>query len=162
MTFFRKDDAPTLDDDGMMSTAAVDIDPAVFATFDASQLGAGQLVKVLFKGVGPEGFSLVHARFEPGFRLPRHSHSSDCLYVVVAGEAHVGTRVLAPGDGFFIKAEAPYAYSAGPDGVEVLEFRASTGFDIKIRDTSAADWKPVADAVREHGASWAKTRAGVA
>jgi len=162
MTFFRMDDAPTLDDDGMMSTAPADIDPAVFATFDASDLGAGQLVKVLFKGAGPDGFSLVHARFEPGFRLPRHSHSSDCLYVVIGGEAHLGTRVLKPGDGFFIKAEAPYAYSAGPDGVEVLEFRASTSFDIKIRDTSVEDWKPVADATREHGEGWAKARAGVA
>jgi quercetin dioxygenase-like cupin family protein len=162
MTFFRMDDAPTLDDDGMMSTAAVNIDPAVFATFDASQLGAGQLVKVLFKGAGPDDFSLVHARFEPGFRLPRHSHSSDCLYVVIAGEAHMGTRVLKPGDGFFIKADAPYAYSAGPEGVEVLEFRAATSFDIKIRDTSVEDWKPVADAVLEQGESWAKTRAGVA
>jgi len=162
MTFFRMDDAPTLDDDGMMSTAPVDIDPAVFAAFDASQLGAGQLVKVLFKGAGPDGFSLVHARFEPGFRLPRHSHSSDCLYVVIAGEAHMGTRVLGPGDGFFIKADAPYAYSAGAGGVEVLEFRAATSFDIKIRDTSVEDWKPVADAVREHGESWAKARAGVA
>lgn len=161
MTFFRMDDAPRLEDDGMMATDLSGIDPAVFASFDFGQFVAGQLVKVLFKGDGPEGFSLVHARFEPGFRLFRHSHSTDCLYVVIAGEARMGTRVLGPGDGLFVKAEAPYAYTAGPDGVEVLEFRAATSFDIKFRDTSVADWKPVADAVREHGEGWAKTRAGV-
>jgi hypothetical protein len=160
MTFFRMGDAPTLEADGMMSTDMAGIEPTVFASFDFSQFLAGQLVRVLFKGDGPEGFSLVHARFEPGFRLFRHSHSSDCLYVVIAGEAYMGTRVLGPGDGFFVRAEAPYAYSAGPQGVEVLEFRAATSFDIKFRDRSVADWKPVGDAVREHGESWAKTRAG--
>jgi quercetin dioxygenase-like cupin family protein len=163
MTFFRMDDAPRLEDDGMMATDMSGIDPAVFASFDFGQFVADQQVKVLlFKGDGQEGFSLVHARFEPGFRLFRHSHSSDCLYVVIAGEAHMGTRVIGPGDGFFVKAEAPYAYTAGPDGVEVLEFRSCTSFDIKFRDTSVADWKPVADAARDHGAGWAKNRAGVA
>jgi quercetin dioxygenase-like cupin family protein len=161
ITFFRADDAPSLDDDGMMSTAAVEIDPAVFDAFDVGLLTAGQRVKVLFKGTGPDGYSLVHARFEPGFRLPRHSHSSDCLYVVVAGEAHMGSRVLKPGDGYFVKAEAPYTYTAGPDGVEVLEFRGATSFDIKIRDTTVEDWKPVAEAVRAHGELWAKIQAGV-
>ena len=155
MTFYRMEDAPSLDDDGMMTTAPVDIDPAVFGAFDASLLAAGQHVKVLFKGTGPGAFSLVHARFEPGFRLPRHSHDSDCLYYVVSGEAHMGTRILRPGDGFFIVADAPYAYSAGPDGVEVLEFRQSTSFDIKIRDKTLSDWKPVIDAVLAHGSSWA-------
>jgi quercetin dioxygenase-like cupin family protein len=161
ITFFRADDAPSLDDDGMMSTAQVEIDPAVFDVFDLGQLTAGQRVKVLFKGAGPDGYSLVHARFEPGFRLPRHSHSSDCLYVVVAGEAHMGSRVLKPGDGYFVKAEAPYTYTAGPDGVEVLEFRGATSFDIKIRDTTVEDWKPVGEAVRAHGELWAKIQAGV-
>ena len=159
ITFFRADDAPTLDDDGMMSAAPVDIDPAVFASFDLAQLAAGQRVKVLFKGAGQDGFSLVHARFEPGFRLPRHSHDSDCLYVVTAGEAHMGSRVLRPGDGFLVLAEAPYTYTAGPEGVEVLEFRHATSFDIKIRDTTVEDWKPVAEAVRAHGELWAKSQA---
>jgi quercetin dioxygenase-like cupin family protein len=158
MTFFRMDDAPTLDDDGMMTYGPSQTDPAVYTTFDASQLMAGQLVKVLYKGAKEGDLSLVHARFEPGYRLPRHSHSADCLYVVIAGEAHMGTRVLRPGDGFFIKAEAPYAYSAGPEGVEVLEFRTATSFDIKVRDTSVEDWKPVADAVTKHGSSWTRTR----
>jgi hypothetical protein len=159
MIFFRIDDAPTLKEDGMMSNVPAGIDPAVFDTFDTRQLSAGELVRVLFKGAGPDGFSLVHARFEAGFRLPRHSHSSDCLYVVTAGEAHVGSRVLRPGDGFFITAESPYAYSAGPEGVEVLEFRTATSFDIKIRDTSVEAWKPVADAVRENGEGWVKAKA---
>jgi hypothetical protein len=73
----------------------------------------------------------------------------------------MGSRVLKPGDGYWIKAEAPYTYTAGPEGVEVLEFRVETSFDIKIRDKTVEDWKPVADAVRDHGESWAQAQAGV-
>jgi quercetin dioxygenase-like cupin family protein len=162
MTFFRADDAPTLEEDGMMTMGQMEIDPAVFDAVDLGLLGVGQCVRVLFKGEGPDGFSLVHARFEPGYRLPRHSHSSDCLYYVVAGEAHMGSRVLKPGDGFFIVAEAPYAYTAGPEGVEVLEFRHATTFDIKIRDKTLEHWKPVIEAIKAHGESWAPAPVGAA
>jgi quercetin dioxygenase-like cupin family protein len=146
----------------MMTMGSMEIDPAVTDAVDLGLLNAGQRVRVLFKGEGPDGFSLVHARFEPGYRLPRHSHSSDCLYYVVAGEAHMGSRVLKPGDGFFILAEAPYAYTAGPEGVEVLEFRHATTFDIKIRDKTLEHWKPVIEAIKAHGESWAPTPVGAA
>jgi quercetin dioxygenase-like cupin family protein len=162
LTFFRAEDAPTLEEDGMMTMGSMEIDPAVADAVDLGMLGAGQRVTVLFKGEGPDGFSLVHARFEPGYRLPRHSHSADCLYYVVAGEAHMGSRVLKPGDGFFIVAEAPYAYTAGPEGVEVLEFRHATTFDIKIRDKTLEHWKPVIDAIKAHGESWAPAPVGAA
>jgi hypothetical protein len=163
MTFFRMADAPSLEEDGIMVTAPVSIDPAAFEGYDRAQAALGQQVKVLYKGPAPDGFSLVWSRFEAGFRLPRHSHDSDCLYVVTAGELHMGTRVLAAGDGFFIKADAPYTYAAGPAGVEILEFRTATSFDMKIRDTTAEDWKPFGDAVRAFGAQWAAAAgAGVA
>jgi quercetin dioxygenase-like cupin family protein len=162
MTFFRADDAPSLEEDGMMTMGPMEMDPAVRDAVDLSMLGAGQRVRVLFKGEGPDGFSLVHARFEPGYRLPRHSHSADCLYYVVAGEAHMGSRVLKAGDGFFILAEAPYAYTAGPEGVEVLEFRHATTFDIKIRDKTLEHWKPVIEAIKAHGQSWAPVPVGAA
>jgi quercetin dioxygenase-like cupin family protein len=162
MTFYRAEDAPTLEDDGIMTLGQMEIDPAVGEAVDLRLLNAGQHVTVLFKGEGPDGFSLVHARFEPGYRLPRHSHSADCLYYVVSGEAHMGSRVLKPGDGFFILAEAPYAYTAGPDGVEVLEFRHATTFDIKIRDKTLEHWKPVIDAIKAHGETWAPAPVGAA
>jgi len=158
MTFFSLADAPSLDDDGMMTYARLDIDPQVYAEGDLAQLNDGQTVKVLFKGEGEAGFSLVHARFEAGFRLPRHSHSADCLYYVIGGEAHLGTRVLRAGDGFFIRAEAPYTYTAGPDGVEVLEFRTATTFDIKIRDTTLEAWRPILAALATNHDAWVSGR----
>jgi hypothetical protein len=154
ITFFRADDAPSLDDDGMMVMAPGQIPPEASAALDGRAMAAGQRVKVLFKDADPDGFSLVQAWFGPGFRLPRHSHSSDCLYYVVAGEAHMGNRVLKAGDGFLVLADAPYVYTAGPEGVEVLEFRHATTFDMKIRDKTLEQWKPIIEAVKANGERW--------
>lgn len=154
MTFFSAGDAPSLDDDGMMTYAPMEVDPAVYDEADLGRLAAGQRVTVLFKGEGPNGYSLVHAQFGPGFRLPRHSHSSDCLYYVLSGEARMGARTLTAGDGFFITADTPYAYSAGPEGVQVLEFRMATGFDIKVRDKTLEQWRPVIEAIKSSGQLW--------
>jgi hypothetical protein len=97
---------------------------------------AGQTIKVLFRQSEEEGgFSLVCA-WKSHFVLPRHSHDADCLYYVVAGTAVIGNRVLTAGDGFFAPGRAPYRYSAGPDGVEVLEFRHARSFDMKVTETN--------------------------
>jgi hypothetical protein len=44
----------------------------------------------------------------------------------------MGRRELGPGDGFFLPAEQPYAYHAGPKGVKLLEFRHDSAFDMKV------------------------------
>jgi hypothetical protein len=115
-------------------------------------------VKVLFKGDGDDGMSLVHAWFGPGYRLPRHSHSANCLYYVVKGEAVMGNRVIKAGDGFFVRADQPYAYTAGADGIEILEFRGATGFDMKIFDQTVERWKPIVDAAIVNHDQWIATR----
>jgi hypothetical protein len=97
--------------------------------------------------------SLVWSWFGPNYALPRHSHSADCLYYVVRGEAHLGNRVVGAGGGFFVPADAPYAYTAGPDGIEILEFRNATSFDMQITE-SPARWEKIVEGVREHAAGW--------
>jgi quercetin dioxygenase-like cupin family protein len=149
ITFFDAADAPLLDDDGIMTPPA--LDEAVYTTLDLTPLADGARVTVLFKS---DGFSLVHAWFGAGYRLPRHSHSADCLYYVVAGEAIMGSRVIKAGDGFFVKADQPYAYQAGPDGVQVLEFRAATSFDMQILDQTVERWKPIVDAALANHDRW--------
>ena len=149
---YRADQAPSLAEDGMMTPG--ELSESVYTTYDLSVFDAGSEVKVLFKGQGPEGLSLVHLRFGAGYPLPRHSHSVDCLYYVTAGEAVMGQRVIKAGDGFYVKAGQPYAYHAGPDGVEVLEFRAATSFDITIFDQTVARWKPMVEAARAHHDRW--------
>jgi|SRR5262245_33381715 len=156
MAFYSSADAPTIESDGMMSPPV--IDKAVYTNLDIRPVGEGQHVTVLYKGEGPDGFSLVYSWFGAGFRLPRHSHSADCLYYVLAGEIVMGTRTMRKGDGFFVAAEAPYAYAAGPEGAEVLEFRVATSFDMKITDQTAERWKPIVEAAVANRDLWASAR----
>ena len=115
---------------------------ALLANHDESDVrhDVGEMVRAILPGArtttlfdqkGADGMSLVHVWFGPNFPLFRHSHpsSGDCLYYIVAGQVIMGSQVLGPGDGFFVPNEMPYKYKAGPDGVEVLEFRAGGGID---------------------------------
>lgn len=89
----------------------------------------GAAVTSLFGQPGPNGMSLVHVWFGPNFPLFRHSHpkGGDCLYYVQAGEIIMGKRRLGAGSTFFVPNGQPYKYTAGPAGVELLEFRAGGG-----------------------------------
>ncbi len=141
-------EAPALHETDMMSMP--EYDPAAGEQFMEWALGGGHVVKVLYR----EGdMSLVWSWFGPGYTLPRHSHSADCLYFVVSGEAHVGNRTVVAGAGFFVPSGAPYAYSAGPQGIQVLEFRGATSFDMKI--TEGVDrWDRILETVRANSAAW--------
>ncbi len=92
-------------------------------------MGPGVSTTMLFSQSGPNGMSLAHVWFGADFPLFRHSHPrfGDCLYYVIAGEIIVGRRRLGPGSGFFVPNGMPYKYTAGPAGVELLEFRAGGG-----------------------------------
>lgn len=150
--FFQDEAAVTLDADGMMS--GPDIAPEVYTNLDLRPLGPGSTGHVLFKADGPEGLSLVIGRFKAGYRLPRHTHSVDCLYFVLTGEAIMGSRTIKAGDGFYVPAGAPYAYQAGTDGVAVLEFRASTSFDMRVLDQTVERWQPIIDLALANQERW--------
>lgn len=109
--------------------------------------GAGAQVTVLNRSTPDSGgFSLVHCWFKAEYPLPRHSHDADCMYYVISGEAHMGNQVLRAGDSFFIPADAPYGYTPGPDGVEILEIRKDCDrFDIKINDAPESRWEAMAE-----------------
>jgi len=133
VSFFRTEGAPSLDDTGMMSAPEF---PNLASGDEAPMPPEGMIresrVTVPFRDPGGSGLSLVVADFGPGYLLPRHSHSSDCAYYVLAGQAIMGKRVLEAGDGFFVPKNCPYAYRAGPEGVKVLEVRNSCSFDIRV------------------------------
>lgn len=97
----------------------------------------GNSVKLLFSR---PGMSLTYTWFKSGFPLPRHSHNADCLYFIVAGSLKIGSEELGPGDGFFVGTDVPYTYVPGDEGVEVLEFRTSNSFDIRVFANSEAWW----------------------
>ncbi|WP_045878618.1 cupin [Pseudofrankia sp. DC12] len=149
---FRLAEAPLLHETGMMSMPV--LTPEAPEQFLEWAMGGGQVVRVLFGDPESGGTSLVWSRFSPGYVLPRHSHSADCLYYVARGELRMGNTVLGEGDGFFQPADRPYTYTAGPDGVEVLEFRTTSPFDMRITE-SLAGWGRVVDAVRANRDDWA-------
>lgn len=149
ITFFGPpSEAPLLYETDMM--AMPEFDPAANDQFTEWAFSGGHIVKVLYR----EGdMSLVWSWFGPNYVLPRHSHSADCLYFVVSGEAHLGSRVIPAGAGFFVPAGAPYAYSAGPEGIQIIEFRGATSFDMKISE-SLGRWDKIVEAVRENADTW--------
>jgi quercetin dioxygenase-like cupin family protein len=153
--FFPAEHAPSLSESEMMD-APVFVAPDIVQQGDRELLRAGQKLRVLFRHAGPDGFSLVHVSFAPHYPLPRHSHNVDCLYFVVRGEVVLGNRVVSAGEGFFVPKDHPYAYSAGPDGVDLLEFRHATTFDFVVREADPDRWRTIIDIARANQALWTK------
>lgn len=124
-------------------------------------IAPGTVTTPLFGQGGKDGMSLVHVWFGPDFPLFRHSHPrfGDCLYYVIAGEVVLGSQRLGPGDGFFVPNEMPYKYKAGPDGVEVLEFRAGGGVKggsgMKLDERSVAGIRKLAELATAQHETWA-------
>lgn len=100
------------------------------------------------------GMSLTYARFKAGFLLPRHSHDAHCAYYVISGEAQLGGAVLKAGDAFVVPANDLYSYRAGPDGVEIVEFRAATEFHFRFGGNDPAFWGQVLAATVARAGDW--------
>ena len=104
--------------------------------------------------------NLVHVWFGPNFELFRHSPPKygDCLYYVVAGELTLGKRKLGPGSTFFLPNGMPYKYTAGPAGVELLEFRGGGGVDaapgMRLDELSLDAIDKLVDCYDEHRDNW--------
>jgi hypothetical protein len=115
----------------------------------------GNDLKLLF---AMPGLSLSYVWFKSGFPLFRHSHSADCLYYIVGGSLKMGREELGVGDGFFIGDGVPYTYTPGPDGVEVLEFRTSSAFNIKLLANNPAFWDKAVETLASRRDAWAEER----
>jgi hypothetical protein len=121
-------------------------------SFEQEGGGAGQKVRMAFSR---PGMSLTHVWFKSGYPLPLHSHTSDCLYYLLAGSIRVGTETLGPGDGFFVASDVPYTYETGPDGAEVLEFRATDALNIRFMAKQKRAWDKTVARLREKRDDWA-------
>ena len=108
---------------------------------------------------GENGMRLAHVWFGPNFHLFRHSHPlGDCTYYVAAGELKMGKRRLKAGSSIFVPNEMPYKFVAGPDGVEVLEFRSGGAISgkqkMKIEETSLASIQKIIDDYKANQHLW--------
>jgi mannose-6-phosphate isomerase-like protein (cupin superfamily) len=118
----------------------------------------GYSSRVLFESGGTNGFSLVYAWFKSNFPLTAHLHNADCLYFVMAGELALGKGVagetVRAGDGFFVPAGHMYGYTAGPEGVEVLEFRGVSKFNIEYKGQPPSAWAALAAIIAANRDQW--------
>jgi mannose-6-phosphate isomerase-like protein (cupin superfamily) len=157
ISLFRAKDAVDLYETDLMTSPdmSAETGSALMAGV-AEGLGAGAQTKVLLRQNEAEGgFSLVTLWFKPDFPLPRHSHDVDCLYYVLSGSAVMGSQTLRAGDGFFVPKDAPYQYSAGPEGVEVLEIRHGVEqFDMKIPDMRPEISRAMTETARSRRQEW--------
>jgi len=156
MQMFRGDCPPQLERDHLTVEG---MDENVIAGFAKLQgcgavAGLAEQTTRLFAEDDENGLSLVKVWFKSGNNLPRHSHSSDCLYYIIGGEARMGATTLKKGDGVFIPADQAYTLEAGPDGVELLEFRNATRYNIFYKGNDEAHWERIAEGYRTRGDIW--------
>lgn len=151
---YRARDAAVFEESQMMhgeGPIADGVAEASQALIDAGMLDGSKL-RVLYRR--PGGFSLSYAWFKSGFPLPLHSHSTPCLYFVVAGSLRIGTQVLGKGDGFYLDSNTPYIYEPGPEGVEVLEFRDTDSFNIRLRGRNVKWWRRALEKLKVAMKAW--------
>jgi hypothetical protein len=157
MTIFRAADATDVQE----RMPLVGIDESVQAGFAkmmalGAQAGSGERAVCVYREPGETGLSLCYAWFKSNYVLVKHSHDADCIYYVLSGELHAGSAVLKPGDGIFVPCDHPYTFTAGPDGVEFVEFRNATQFHIHLKGNDAAHWDKIANAYRDNKENWEK------
>lgn len=111
----------------------------------------GSFAKIL---INVPGFSLAYAWHKSDYPLPLHSHNSDCCYLVLAGEMRFGKEVLGKGDGVFVPGDTPYTFVTGPDGVEFLEFRNLTSWNIVFKSDNPASWAKSTEKTRALHEKW--------
>ena len=150
---FRGADAPTLAECQCMTMEGETPNMmATLARFPEMMSAGGEHVDVPYRR---PNMSLARLWLKSGFPLPLHTHDCDCLYYVVAGSILLGSETLTAGDGFYVGRDVPYGYTAGPEGAEVIEFRATDVFTIRLKDKPEASWDKMAGQVIESRERWA-------
>jgi len=61
-----------------------------------------------------------------------HSHSEDEIIFVVSGEIRLGRKLYPAGTAIAIAADTLYSFTAGPDGMRFINFRAGQPSDIQF------------------------------
>lgn len=61
-----------------------------------------------------------------------HSHSEDEIIFIVSGEIRLGRKLYPEGTAIAIAADTLYSFTAGPDGMRFINFRAGQPADIQF------------------------------
>lgn len=126
----------------------------------------GLSATLLFRGKeGGNPMSVAHVWFGPNFPLWRHGHPrmGDCLYVITAGEVHMGSKKLRAGSTIFVPNGQPYKFSAGPVGCELLEIRPGGDGDpeaawLKVHENTLEEIDEIIDQAKRAQHEWAQPK----
>jgi len=154
MRIFRAADAYDVDENIMPMEGLDENVLTGFRELENHGIDKGHKVRCLFREESGTGLSLVYIWYKSGFILPQHQHNADCVYYVIAGEIHAGNVVVGQGDGLFIPKNHDYTYAAGPDGVELLEFRNAATFNIVFNGKDPGQWPRIIAALDSNVDNW--------
>jgi quercetin dioxygenase-like cupin family protein len=97
--------------------------PKVFACLADSELDSS----MTFHEFGSaKELQLAELNYLPGAEAVVHRHDDEGIIYVVSGEMHFGSKVLQAGCSVYIPGHAFYGFSAGPNGLRIVNFRART------------------------------------
>jgi quercetin dioxygenase-like cupin family protein len=163
ISIYRAADAPDLlETDAMKNDFGTNTELLETATKLASSDCSINLL-MLHQSREEGGVSIAYLFFKPNFPLFRHAHDVNSLYIVISGSVvdFMGDETLRPGDIWSVKAGTPYWYTAGPDGVEVLEmFRDADTATIIYTENPPARLQEAEEAVRVNEEAWKKITEG--
>lgn len=101
---------------------AGDPPPKIYEYLAESELDSS----MVFHEFGSESeLQLMEIAFIPNAEAVLHKHDNDEIMYVVSGEMHFGNRVLKAGSSIYIPGNTFYSFHAGPNGLRVVNFRAS-------------------------------------
>jgi quercetin dioxygenase-like cupin family protein len=92
---------------------------------------------------------LIEIIYTPNTVISLHAHEEDEILVVLEGEAHVGSQVLKPGSSIFIRGNTLYGFSAGPEGLRLLNFRPRRDLTFITKDEFLRRREVAPDAVSQ-------------
>lgn len=67
---------------------------------------------------------LVELRFHPGEETALHCHDEDEIMYILKGSMIINNRTLGPGTTIYVAGGVFYGFTAGPEGLHFLNFRA--------------------------------------
>ena len=139
ITFFGPPaEAPLLHETEVMSMP--EMDPPALDQMIAWGTSGGNLAKVLFQDGGESGMSLVWSWFGP--TTPRPGTRTTPTASTTWSRARPGWATVwcPPAPASSCRPGAPYAYTAGPENIEILEFRNVSQFDMQITEGLCDRW----------------------
>jgi quercetin dioxygenase-like cupin family protein len=100
---------------------AGDPPPKVFSLLAESELDSA----MAFHEFGSDKeLQLAELDYLPGAEAVPHKHDDDEIIYVLRGEMHFGDQVLGAGSSVYIPGGTFYGFSAGPNGLRIVNFRA--------------------------------------